>query len=182
MRALAVVVTTLMALGWWQPSAAYADPGTCSGVWVVVGEELSCATKFATGEQALMATGSTVVKKNSMICQIDGHPDKCSVGFDAYWSYWQSNRQSDGSYAPWVYATVGAASYQPEAGDADGWAFGAGEPPSKLPPPDSYQPGDPQPGVTHVTSSSPVPTAVTLAIMVVGSAALTGAHRKRSPR
>lgn len=182
MRFVGVAVATLLLVGW-QPHAALAQPTSCSGVWVVVEDDLSCATEFPTGDQALLNSGHTVEKKGSMVCRVDDHPDRCHITFDAYWSYWQSSRQPDGSYGEWKYATVGAASYQPKAGDAEGWAFGPGEPPTALPPADSFRPGqdsaNPVPTPDPESESSPLPTVATLAVVVVGGTALRFAHRRR---
>lgn len=185
MRALGVAVATCLLVGW-QPYAALAGPTSCSGVWVVVEDELSCTTEFPSGEQALLNSGHTVEKKGSMVCRIDGRPDRCHITFDAYWSYWQSDRQPDGSYAEWEYATVGAASHQPKAGDAEGWAFGPGEPPAVLPPANSYHPeqgaDDPPASGDPVPTSSPIPTIATLAAAIVGGTALRIAHQRREAR
>lgn len=182
MRVLGAAVAPLRLVGW-QPLAAHAQPSTCSGVWVVVEDELSCATEFTTGEQALLSAGHNLEKKGSMLCRIDGHPDRCVVTFDGYWSYWQSSRRADGSYEPWKYANVGAASYQPRAGDAEGWAYGPGEPPPITPPPDSYRPEDgeiePAPSPEAGAGSSPIPTIAALAVVAVGGTALRVAARRR---
>ena len=179
MRTIAVAAAATLLIGW-QPGAAHAAPATCSGVWVVVGEGLSCATEFGTGEQALFSAGHTVGKKGTMICQIDGYPDRCQVSFDAYWSYWHSTRGRDGEYGPWKYASVGAALYAPTAGDAEGWAFGPGEPPQIMPPFNSFRPGAASDDAAKGVESSPVPTMVTFATLAVGGTTLAIAGRRRN--
>ena len=137
MRVLGAAVATLLLVGW-QPLAAHAQPSTCSGVWVVVEDELSCATEFTTGEQALLSAGQ-VLTAGSMLCRIDGHPDRCVVTFD-YWSYWQSSRQADGSYEPWRYANgrrpTSPVLVTPKDGPMGPRAA------ALTPPPDSYRPED----------------------------------------
>ena len=68
------------------------------------------------------------------LCRIDGKPatDPCQRASpeDAYWSYWHG--QPGGT---WRYSGSGAADYDPAPGSIEGWAFGAGKPPSIAPPP-----------------------------------------------
>jgi hypothetical protein len=46
-----------------------------------------------------------------------------------YWSYWHAARGGK-----WTYATTGAGSYNPKPGTVEGWAYGAGKPPTVAPP------------------------------------------------
>lgn len=158
---------------------------TCSGVWVVVGTTLSCAPTHATGETALEEAGHALERTGGLVCRIDGVPEACRPTFEAYWSYWQAERLPDGSYGPWRYATTGAATYTPRAGDAEGWSFGDGRtPPPVLPPARSYVPAaaseperpDGQP-VDNALAAAP--TALTLATLVAGGWALAVAARRR---
>ena len=65
-----------------------------------------------------------------------------------YWSYWHAKRNADGSYGAWGYSSKGAGSYVPAQGDAEGWAFGNGAPPSGRPP------------VTPVATTAPPTTTI----------------------
>ncbi|MDQ7992243.1 MAG: hypothetical protein AAGC63_08730 [Propionicimonas sp.] len=119
---------------------ATAAPSACEGVWVVVdatalGGTVStgCAPEHATGAQALASAGFSTARSSTMICQIDDRPDRCEVAASAYWSYWQATPEGE-RYGDWVYANLGADSYHPRGGDAEGWVFGDGSaPPSSLP-------------------------------------------------
>lgn len=122
------------------PGATPPPATPCSGVQVLVDPGSSpattkCATKFDTGSVALASAGYRVATKDQMICQIDLVPDKCRISVTAYWSYWHAPRLADGAYGPWTYSNLGAASYHPNPGDAEGWSFGTGQddPPAPLP-------------------------------------------------
>lgn len=132
-------------LAWLSPAPAATaapatPPATCTGVWVVVdatalGGEVttSCAASHATGTEALASAGIAVARSGSMLCQLDGLPDACSVSASAYWSYWQA-APDGGQYGAWSYANLGPDSYHPRGGDAEGWVFGDGhQPPSQVP-------------------------------------------------
>lgn len=158
---------------------------TCSGVWVVVESSLSCATDHETGLMALDSAGHRVEQSGSMICRIDGSPEQCKVALTAYWSYWQSHRQADGSYGPWEYATTGAGTYEPAAGDAEGWSFGDGQtPPKLLPPKNSYveKTPDTAPDVTDaplVVPPAAWPTLITLVVLAASGTTVTLLARRR---
>lgn len=134
------------------PMASAADCSTSTGVTVVVdygslgGTSVRCATDRRSGESALTSAGHTftyVSPRQPMICTIDRLPDPCNnAPTTAYWSYWHASPGGD-----WVYSTTGAGSYQPKAGSVEGWAFGAGKPPSTQPP------AAPRPKSTTSTSS-----------------------------
>lgn len=202
-RLLATLLAVLIALHPGSPPAA-AEPlpiqATCTGVWVIVdGGSLAggasatqCATTFDTGTDALRSAGFEVRRSNGMICAIDGLPASCLVSTQAYWSYWQAGRTADGGYGPWVYAQLGPDSYEPKQGDAEGWAFGAGDPPQTQPPAASSSTSPTAPS-TQVASPSatPGPTPggdptgflVTAAIVVLGALAAGGwwwTSRRRS--
>lgn len=134
-----------------QAAPPASSPTTCTGVWVVVNNDMRCATSYATGEEALTRAGFSVERTKGMVCRIDGVPERCVVSKDAYWSYWQATRNPDGSFSAWTYATVGAHAYTPKQGDAEGWAFGNGQPPTTRPPR----------GSTIAASTGPVPTSAT---------------------
>ncbi|QLQ16554.1 MAG: hypothetical protein HZY73_13845 [Micropruina sp.] len=113
-------------------------PVACPGVLVVVqyrdeAPVSRCAERFGTGREALVSAGFGVTDEGSMICRIDHKPSSCKVSATAYWSYWHAARQSDGGWAAWSYSTLGATSYQPVAGDVEGWVFGDGGAPPSYP-------------------------------------------------
>ena len=126
-------------------SAADADEvgtaATCDGVWVVVdAREVggSITTRCAPGDPdsglaALRAAGHTyefVPRVPGMVCTIDGRPDPCNgAPADAYWSYWHAEEGGT-----WTYASRGAGERDPQPGEVEGWAFGAGDPPGTSPP------------------------------------------------
>lgn len=128
------------------PAAADA----CDGVWVVVdaselgaGVQTRCAPGDpSSGLDALEGAGFTytfVPRYDGMVCTIDGRPDPCNgAPPSAYWSYW--NAEPGGA---WRYSSTGAGSRDPAPGDVEGWAFGAGDPPSQPPPaPPAEEPAD----------------------------------------
>lgn len=102
----------------------------CSGVWVIVdfgelgGISTQCATKFDTGTAALKSAGFTPTLENSMLVKLDGKPTKPDI-YKSYWSYWQATRADDGSYSEWKYSDLGANSYHPTKGNAEGWRYQA---------------------------------------------------------
>lgn len=159
---LATAIGTLAAtLALPQPAAA-AAPETCEGVWVVVdattlGGSVTtrCAARHGTGTEALTSAGFTVARSSSMLCQIDGLPERCEVAASAYWSYWQAAPEGDG-YGGWVYANLGPDAYRPRGGDAEGWVFGdGGAPPSTVPDTLAVAPATPAPDATPSGASAP---------------------------
>lgn len=157
MRAAAGSPTRATWLGWLTAAlvlAAWAGPagpaparggeaaaGSCDGVWVVVdAREVggSITTRCAAGDPdsglaALTAAGHAyefVPRVPGMVCTIDDRPDPCNgAPADAYWSYWHA--EEGGS---WTYASRGAGERDPDPGEVEGWAFGAGDPPGTSPP------------------------------------------------
>lgn len=89
----------------------------------------------ATGLAALQGAGFTVTGTArwglAFVCRINGKPtaamDPCvnTPRSSAFWSYWHGT--PGGS---WTLSSLGASSYNPAVGTVDGWAFGAGAPPS----------------------------------------------------
>ncbi len=98
-----------------------------------------CDVTITTGYAALHAAGFTTAGDQhdgpAFICRIDNDPtpaqDPCidTPPPTAYWSYWHANAGK----TTWTLSTLGAQSYQPKPGSVDGWAFGAGSPPSVTP-------------------------------------------------
>lgn len=111
-------------------SAVAESVKVCSGVWVIVdfgelgGISTQCATKFDTGTAALKSAGFTPTLENSMLVKLDGKPTKPDI-YKSYWSYWQATRADDGSYSEWKYSDLGANSYHPTKGNAEGWRYQA---------------------------------------------------------
>ncbi|MDT7572545.1 MAG: hypothetical protein QOE05_2719, partial [Actinomycetota bacterium] len=143
--------------------AAAAACGQGAGVTVVVdfaslggGVSERCASGDpSTGIAALRAAGFSATRAAQepgyFVCRINGKPanDPCqrTSPADAYWSYWHA--KPGGS---WTYASTGANDYNPAPGTVDGWAFGAGKPPSRRPP---STPSDPSAPPTQAAVASP---------------------------
>ena len=149
------------------PAHAAACSGS-SGVSVVVdfaslggGTQTGCAAGDpATGLAALRAAGfeptRAAQQPGYFVCRINGRPanDPCQRASpaDAYWSYWHA--QPGGS---WTFSNEGPAEYDPRPGTVEGWAFGAGKPPSS-PPPSRSQPSatpSPRASARPVTAAPP---------------------------
>jgi hypothetical protein len=88
------------------------------------------------------------------VCRIDGKPasDPCqrTSPANAYWSYWHAKRGGT-----WTYSDVGPADYDPPPGTVEGWAFGAGKPPTSRPP--APAPAAPSPSPTTAAAASKPP-------------------------
>ncbi len=128
------------------PAALPAQAAGCSGssgVTVKVsygtlggGVTTACALGDpATGLAALQGAGFTVTGTQrwglAFVCRINGKPtaatEPCvnTPPATAYWSYWHGTPGGT-----WTYSSQGAGSYNPAPGTVEGWAFGAGSPPS----------------------------------------------------
>ena len=110
------------------------------------------------GLEALRAAGHEPTRAAQQpgyfVCRIDGKPanDPCqrTSPADAYWSYWHA--EPGGS---WTFSDTGAADRDPAPGTVEGWAFGAGDPPSS-PPPRNRAPAAPSRSPTRAPSPTPV--------------------------
>ena len=123
---------------WVVPVAA--QEGECRGVVVVVDRhdehdpEIGCAADPATGIEALTQAGFDVEEVASFpgaVCRIDEYPrtecaDMPEAG--ASWSYWHGDGER------WAFSSVGAGTFDPEAGDIEGWVFGDGSAPPSIEP------------------------------------------------
>ncbi len=126
---LAVTLAGLLAFSGW-PATAQPLPAakTCDGVWVVVdfgelgGISTQCATSHGTGAKALRSAGFSPTIDGGFVYRIDGLPEKPDAN-QAYWSYWQAERRSDGSFGAWEYSNKGANSSKPGRGNAEGWRY-----------------------------------------------------------
>src|SRR5207253_9152237 len=91
----------------------------------------------ASGLAALRGAGFTPTRAAQepgyFLCRINGKPanDPCerTSPANAYWSYWHAKPGGT-----WTYSSLGPADYDPKPGTVEGWAFGAGKPPSSPPP------------------------------------------------
>lgn len=129
---LAAVLTATLAVSAAPATQTAAVPlpqaATCAGVWVVVdfgslgGTSTKCATSFDTGTKALKSAGFSVTIEDGFVYKIAGKPSKPDTN-KAYWSYWHATKQSDGSYSDWSYSNLGANSYHPTRGNAEGWRY-----------------------------------------------------------
>jgi hypothetical protein len=174
---LRTIIATLMAtfaLSVAVPAATQtpAQAATCTGVWVVVdygslgGTSTKCATSYGTGTAALKSAGFSPTLDNGMVVRISAKPGNPDTN-KAYWSYWHATKQADGSYSGWSYSNLGAGSYHPTKGNAEGWRFqdlsdgkvapGASPPkddPTPTPTPTSTK-ATPKP--THTPTKKPTP-------------------------
>ena len=144
--ALAVAVLLAAALVTSVAGAAPAGAASCGsahkqGVTVVVdlskfrhGIRVGCdPSRPANGLSALQKAGFSytfVPRQPGFICSINKEPRKCNgAPVSAYWSYWHAK-----PHGKWIYGSMGAASYHPDSGWVEGWAFGNGKPPGISPP------------------------------------------------
>lgn len=126
---LALVAVVVFGLGSWAPIPATAkDYTACNGVWVVVdfgslggGVSTRCATDYSNGSAVLRNTFGAKFN-NGMVTAISGKPGKPDI-YKNYWSYWHASRLANGSYSGWSYSTLGAGSYHPTKGNAEGWHY-----------------------------------------------------------
>ena len=102
---------------------------TCGGVWVVVdygslgGTTVSCAASgYGTGTAALRSAGFTPTLDGGFTTKINGKPTTPDT-YKEYWSYWHASTNANGTWGAWQYSTLGANSYQPRQGDAEGWRY-----------------------------------------------------------
>jgi hypothetical protein len=124
-------------------TAAPAHAARCAGtngVTVIVdlkpfgkGVRTKCASGNPTsGLDALTKAGFTysfLPRQPGFVCQINALPKPCNgAPTHAYWSYWHGTRGGT-----WTYSSAGAGSYDPAPGTVEGWAFGAGTPPTVRP-------------------------------------------------
>lgn len=177
---LVAAATLVAAAGLLVPSTVTAPPAAattaCATVTVVVdfaslggGSATRCSIRDpSSGIEALEKAGFSVtpVYNEAFVCRIDGKPasDPCrqTPPSNAYWSYWHA--KPGGS---WVWSSKGAGTYDPAPGSVEGWAFGAGKPPSTPPP-------APRPAPT---TAAPHPSATSGGTSGGGtSSGSTGAH------
>jgi hypothetical protein len=153
------------------PAFAAACAGV-SGVTVVVdfaslggGVTVACAPSDPTsGIAALKSAGFTAetVYNSAFVCRLNGKPtpeqDKCAVTppVSAYWSFWHAKPGGT-----WNYSSLGADSYDPGPGTVEGWAFGAGKPPSIAPPALVTRPAPTTPAPKATTRPAPPSAAST---------------------
>jgi hypothetical protein len=173
MKARAALLTVLAGAALAVP-AAPAAAAACSqgsGVTVVVdfaslggGTKTRCAAGDpSSGVAALRAAGFTPTRAAQepgyFLCRIDGKPanDPCqrTSPADAYWSYWHA--KPGGS---WAFSDKGAADYDPTPGTVEGWAFGAGKPPSSAPPREAAASPTASPAASPAAAPAPSPPAV----------------------
>lgn len=190
----AAVVTALAGAALAVP-AAPATAAACSqdsGVTVIVdfaslggGQPTRCAPGDpSNGIAALRGAGFTPTRAAQepgyFVCRINGKPanDPCqrTSPADAYWSYWHA--RPGGS---WTYGNIGGSDYDPAPGTVDGWAFGAGKPPS-TPPPRASTPSAGRSPSTVGPAASPSPTRKVPTVAGTGQAtARTSAAPAPSP-
>ncbi len=188
----ALTAAALLGLAAPAPASAETPSGDCAGVWVAVdGQATRCATRHATGQEALVSAGFTVEDGSpGMLCRIGGVPDVCKLSPSGYWSYWQSTRGADGTWTPWSYSQLGYTASHPAAGTAEGWVFGDGKtPPAALPASLTASPGGAASSspVAPPTADAPVQgpgdltgvVATTAALLIGGTAVAVALARRR---
>lgn len=138
LAALAGAAAFAVVPAWAAPVSA--QDGECGGVVVVVDRhdehdpEVGCAEDPATGIEALTQAGFEVDEVASFpgaVCRIDRYPraecaDMPEAG--ASWSYWHGDGEK------WTFSSVGAGTFEPDAGDIEGWVFGDGSAPPSIEP------------------------------------------------
>lgn len=143
----------------WAGTAAPAEAAaesTCDGVWVVVdygslgGSQTACAARHATGAEALRSAGFSPSIDDGFLLQVNGKPGNPDPN-KAYWSYWQANLTSDGSYTAWNYSSLGATASHPKSGNAEGWRYQSLD--------DGKVAPGPRPPEGTVSTPTPTPTA-----------------------
>lgn len=111
------------------PPALPKATGSCTGVWVVVDrgngqETVRCATKYATGLEALKSAGFAVEAKDGFVNRIHSFPRTLDSTWTKYWGYWSATPQADGTWGAWESYMVGAGSSKPVKGSVEGWYYG----------------------------------------------------------
>lgn len=151
--------------------AAVADGCSAAEVTVLVdfaslggGVQTGCTDGDpASGVAALQAAGfpptrAAAERSGYFVCRISGKPaeDPCQRASPAgaAWSYWHG--EPGGS---WTYSGEGAGSYDPSPGTVEGWAFGAGDPPSAPPPRPAASPVRESPAAVAPAPVAPAPAA-----------------------
>lgn len=140
---------------------------SCSGVWMVVdfgslggGVVTRCATSYSDGVAALRSANFNPNVDEGFVYKISGKPSKPNIN-KAYWSYWHAKADGKGGYSAWTYSNLGAASYHPKKGDAEGWRFvlisDPRTPPQAAPPKNSAESPKPRPTKT-APKPKPKPT------------------------
>ncbi|GLZ76962.1 hypothetical protein Afil01_17690 [Actinorhabdospora filicis] len=153
------------------PAAQAASCREGGGVTVVVdnggGAQTSCANGDPGSGLAALSSAGFGYRQNStkLVCSINSTPGDCPdpPPTNKYWSYWYGS--PGGS---WTYSPKGPGTRNPKPGDVEGWAYGAGKPPSIAPPAEQPAPkpppktedpkpgGDPaKPGQTATTEPGP---------------------------
>jgi hypothetical protein len=190
LRAAAVLVLAGTALAVPAAPARAAACASSSGVTVVVdfaslggGTHRECAAGDpASGLAALRAAGFTPTRAAQepgyFLCRINGKPtnDPCqrTSPANAYWSYWHAKPGGR-----WTHSDLGPADYDPAPGTVEGWAFGAGKPPSS--PPRMASPSA-APATPSAVGSHPTPTtAVARSRPPSPASAATAAAPAKSP-
>lgn len=190
----ALLAVMVFGLGAWTPVPATAKDFTaCNGVWVVVdfgslggGVSTRCATSFSSGSTALQSTFGAR-SGGGMITAIAGKPGKPDV-YKNYWSYWHATRRSDGSYSGWSYSNLGASSYHPTKGAAEGWHYvstsGSASAPGAKPPNNPVAAPKPKPKPTTTkptTAKTSTPATATTKPIAAKSPAASPTPSPTSP-
>ncbi|MCB0912776.1 MAG: hypothetical protein KDB60_14280 [Propionibacteriaceae bacterium] len=185
---LAAALTATLAASAAASTTTQASPlpqaATCSGVWVVVdygslgGTSTKCATSFGTGTKALRSAGFSVTMDEGFVLKVNGKPANPDPN-TAYWSYWHAAADEDGSWGAWSYSSLGADSYHPTTGAAEGWRYqrlSDGKVPPGVKPPVATTP-TPTPTPTKTTTKpSAKPTRTATKTATASATRTTSAH------
>jgi len=138
------------------PPALPKAANSCTGVWVVVDrgngqETVRCATKYATGLEALKSAGFSVEAKDGFVNRVQGFPKVLDGTWSKYWGYWHATPKDDGTWNAWESYMVGAGASHPVKGSVEGWYYGGySESASFTQPPKGYS-AAPVPTIDNIT-------------------------------
>jgi hypothetical protein len=145
----------------------------------------ACTGPGGTGLSVLSRTfGYTTVTGEPFVCQIAGRPKsqcKHTPPATAYWAYFHVLP----GHSSWSYSSLGAGSYTPPAGSAEGWAFGGGRAPNypagsalpTKPAPPPYTAPKPRPTATRTTTTTESPPRLPSTSVTVPTQSRTAASR-----
>lgn len=174
-------------------AAALPQAATCSGVWVVVdfgslgGTSTKCAPSggFGTGVKALKSAGFSVALDSGFVLKVNGKPSNPDPN-TAYWSYWHATAKDDGTWSRWSYSNLGADSYRPVKGEAEGWHYlklsDAAAGPGEYPPLTATSSPSPEPTATKTTAKPSATAKPTKTASASATATRTGTTKKTATR
>lgn len=138
------------------PPALPKATSSCSGVWVMVDrgngqETVRCATKYATGLEALKSAGFSAEAKDGFVNRVQGFPKVLDGTWSKYWGYWHAAPKDDGTWNTWESYLVGAGDSRPVKGSVEGWYYGGFSETSALATPPRGYADAPTPAIDNPT-------------------------------